>query len=212
MIRTRIVELDTLDAVAFRRKLKGARTAIIIQSYDGGQPGQALLNKNTGAADIAANTQRDRFPEEAFQEAVELTRFLPFTSRGQVKIHAAPKAEEVEAEEEDDAEEVATVCSKEYAAIVDTYTNKKGELSYKLLNKDFIQFAKGSSLVADMVNNGASVEEILDYIVKVKLENLTGNEDLSDAQVHRIVEMLNDVSPRNVFREVTDEIRKLLAR
>jgi hypothetical protein len=49
---------------------------------------------------------------------------------------------ETEAEAEADApEDEATVDSAEYAAVVEAYTNKKGELSYDLINKDFIQFA-----------------------------------------------------------------------
>jgi polyhydroxyalkanoate synthesis regulator phasin len=213
MIRTRLVELSTLDAIAFRRKVRGGHTAIIIQRYDGGQPGQALLNRNTGEADPAQNTEAERYPSEAFAEAVELTLGLPFTARGQVKISgSAQKAGEPEPDDQDDADEVATVCSREYAAIVEAYTNKKGELSYELLNKDFIQFMKSSKLVDDMVANGASADQIRDYVVRVKLENLTGNKDLSDGQVQRIVEMLDEVSPRNVFRDLNDEIRKLLAR
>jgi hypothetical protein len=213
MIRTRIVELSTIEAVAFRRKVKGGHTAIVIQRFDGGQPGQALLNRNTGEADPAQNTQADRFPPEAFAEAVELTRHVPFTARGQIKLSFVPQeAEAADLDGEDDVEEVIAVCSDEYSAIVNAYTNKKGELSYELLNKDFIQFAKSSNHVATMVSNGASVDDIRDHVVRVKLENLTGNKDLSDGQVRRIVDMLDAVNVRGVFRELTDEIRKMLAR
>jgi len=213
MIRTPIVELSTIEAIAFRRKVKGGHTAIVIQRFDGGQPGQGLLNRNTGDADPAHNTQPDRFPPETFAEAVELTRFLPFSARGKVNIQGAQQiGAEPETDGEDDAEELATVCSKEYAAIVKAYTNRKGELSYELLNKDFIQFAKGSKIVSDMAANQASVEDIRDHIVKVKLENLTGNKELTDSQTRRIVEMLDEVNRKGVFKELNDEIRKLLAR
>ncbi len=213
MIRTPIVELSTLEAIAFRRKVRGGHTAIVIQRFDGGQPGQGLLNRNTGDADPAHNTQHDRFPPEAFAEAVELTRFLPFNARGQVSVSGFKRnVEEPEPDGEDEPEDIATVCSDEYAAIVDAYTNRKGELSYNLLNKDFIQFTKGSKIVSNMVRDRASVEEIRDHVVRVKLENLTGNKNLSDGQVRRIVEMLDAVNRRGVFKELNDEIRKLLAR
>lgn len=213
MIRTPLVELNTIEAVAFRRKLRNSKTAVIIMRYDGGQPGQALLDRNSGGADPSHNTQMDRYPMEAFIEALDLTRDLPYSARGRVKITGTPQnANEPDPDGEDDAEEIATVCSAEYAAIVDAYTNKKGELSYQLLNKDFIQFAKSSKLVADMVTNGATDAQIRDHVVRVKLEQLTGNADLDDAQVARIVEMLDEISPRNVFRDLNDEIRKMLAR
>lgn len=212
-VKAEVIELNTLEAVAFRRKLRAGKTAIIILRYDGGQPGQALLDRNSGGADPAHNTEPDRYPMEAFLEAIELTRDLPYSARGRVKISGTPqKANEPDLDGEDDAEEVATVCSDEYAAIVDAYTNKKGELSYALLNKDFIQFTKSSKLVADLVANGASADEIRNHVVRVKLEQLTGNKDLDPAQVSRIVEMLDAVSPRNVFRDLNDEINKLLAR
>jgi len=55
------------------------------------------------------------------------------------------------------------------------------------------------------------VDEIRDHVVKVKLESLTGNRELTVAQAQRIVEMLDEVSPRYVFRELNDEIRKMLS-
>ena len=103
------------------------------------------------------------------------------------------------------------VDSAEYQAIVDSYTNKKGELSCDLLNKDFIQFAKSSKIVADMVSNQVSLEDLRDYIIKVKLETLTGNPNLTPAQMSLMVKMLDEVSPRSVFRELNEELRKMLS-
>ncbi len=88
---------------------------------------------------------------------------------------------------------------------------KKGELSYDLINKDFIQFARSSQIVGDLVANRASEDEIRNHVVKVKLEQLTGNRDLTEAEAQRIVDMLDEVSPRFVFRELNDEIRRMLS-
>ncbi|MBD2090200.1 hypothetical protein H6F67_10080 [Microcoleus sp. FACHB-1515] len=132
---------------------------------------------------------------------------MPYSRQGSVKLSG-----NVADADEASPEELATVDSAEYEAIVKAYTNKKGELSYELLNKDFIQFAKSSKIVADMVANQASVDEIRDYVLKVKLESLTGNKELTVAQPKRIVEMLDEVSPRYVFRELNDEIIRMLSR
>ena len=43
MIRTRIVELSGFPAVAFRRKLRAGVVSLVVQPYDGGQPGLAAL-------------------------------------------------------------------------------------------------------------------------------------------------------------------------
>ena len=209
MIRTPLVELSTIEAVAYRRKLRGGHSGLVVMRYDTAQPGLAMLNRDSGEPDPAANVPAALYPMEAFREALELTSGLPYGARGAVRLTAASEAPD---EVEETEAEAATVCSREYAAIVKTYTNRKGELSYDLLNKDFIQFAKSSKVVADMVAARASVEAIRDHVVKVKLEQLTGNRSLGDAQTRAIVEMLDEVSPRNVFRTFNDEIRKMLAR
>jgi len=207
VIRTKIVELSTLEAAAYRQKLKDGKPGIVILRYDMPQPGLATVNRRTGNAEPSVNTNLELFPLEAFQEAIELTSGMPYSRRGAVKL--AGTEEVVEADEA--PEELATVDSAEYEAIVKAYTNKKGELSYELLNKDFIQFAKSSKIIADMVANRASVDEIRDHVVKVKLESLTGNRELTVAQTNRIVEMLDEVSPRYVFRELNDEIIRMLS-
>lgn len=209
MIRTKIVELSTLEAAAYRQKLRDGKLGVVILRYDTSQPGLALIDKRTGSPEPSVNTNLEMFPLESFQEAIELTSGMPYSRRGAVQLSANKEA--VDADEAS-PEELATVDSAEYEAIVKAYTNKKGELSYELLNKDFIQFAKSSTIVADMVANRASVDEIRDHVIRVKLESLTGNRELTVAQTTRIVEMLDEVSPRHVFRELNDEVIRMLSR
>lgn len=209
MIRTKIVELSTIEAAAYRQKLRGGHSGVYIMRYDTDQPGIATINRKSGMPDPSDNTNLDLFPLEAFKEAMELTYGMPYSRRGKVKLQGE---REDSSNIEETTEEIATVDSTEYEAVVKAYTNRKGDLSYELLNKDFIQFAKSSKIVSEMVASRASVEDIRDHIVKVKLESLTANRDLSMAMVQRIIEMLDEVSPRHVFRELNDEIRKMLAR
>ncbi|GFE72137.1 hypothetical protein [Chroococcus sp. FPU101] len=208
MIRTKIVELSTLEAATYRQKLRDGKPGIVILRYDTSQPGLATVNRRTGTPEPSANTNLEMFPIEAFQEAIELTSGMPYSRRGAVKLSGNKEAVEPL---EESPEELATVDSAEYEAIVKAYTNKKGELSYELLNKDFIQFAKSSKIVADLVANKASVDEIRDHVIRVKLESLTGNKELTVAQTKQIVEMLDEVSPRYVFRELNDEIIRMLS-
>lgn len=209
MIRTRMVEMTTMEAVAFRRKLRGGQTGLVIQPFGGDQPGLALIDKPTGDPRPAQNNPRGVYPDAAFAEATELTAGLPFTARGAVRLEVRRESAE---EVEETPEETAAVSSAEYEAVVKAYTDKRGNLSYALLNKDFIQFAKGSKRVADMVAEGASPEAIRAHVVRVKLEGLTGNRNLTDAQIDAIVSMLEDANPRHVFRELNDELRRMLAR
>jgi len=89
VIRTRLVELSTLEAVAYRQKLRGGQSGLVILRPDTAQPGLALLNHQSGQPDPAANTPADLYPLEAFQEALELTSGLPYSSRGPVRSPAA---------------------------------------------------------------------------------------------------------------------------
>jgi hypothetical protein len=225
VIRTRLVELSSLEAVAYRQKLRGGQAGVVILRQDSAQPGLALLNRNSGQADLAAHTPADLFPQEAFEEALELTAGLPYSSRGPVRSPAAVAGSAVaEAaaaatattaapsplDEDHTPEELATVNSADYAAIVKAYTNKKGEISYELLNKALIQAARSNPYVAEMVGRQASLEEIRDHVLKANFEAVTGNRSLSLAEVHRILELLDEVSPRSVLRDFNEDLRKLL--
>ena len=48
VIRTRLVELSTLEAVAYRQKLRGGQSGVVILRPDTAQPGLALLNHQSG--------------------------------------------------------------------------------------------------------------------------------------------------------------------
>ncbi len=218
VIRTRLVELSTLEAVAYRQKLRGGQVGVVILRQDTPQPGLALLNRQSGSADPAHNTSGDLYPKEAFEEAIELTAGLPYSSRGPVRSPAAVGQAvggdaPVPAELGEDAspEAVATVKSADYAAIVKAYTNKKGELSYELLNKALIQAASSNPFVDTMVTNGASLEEIRDHVVKANFEAVTGNRSLSQEEVQRIIDLLDEVSTHSVLREFNEALRKMLA-
>gem|GEM_PF-585091 len=221
VIRTRLVELSSLEAVAYRQKLRGGQAGVVILRHDSAQPGLALLNHRSGQADLAAHTPADLFPPEAFQEALELTAGLPYSSRGPVRSPAAVTGAAVEGasataaapsplDEESTPEEVATVKSADYAAIVKAYTNKKGEISYELLNKTLIQAARSNPYVAEMVTRQATLDAIRDHVVKANFEAVTGNRALGLPEVHRILELLDEVSPRSVLRELNDDLRKLV--
>ena len=102
------------------------------------------------------------------------------------------------------------VDSKEYQKIVDTYTDKSGKLSYSLLNKAMIRFAHSSSKVREMISRKDKEDVIRLYIVGTKFRNITGNRQLSDEQVQKMTELLDEVSPKGVFRELNEELRQKL--
>ena len=208
MIRTNVVSLSSIKGVAYRQKLLSGGSGIVILREDSAQPGIASISKTSGEAIPAVNNPKKLYPKEAFQEAIALTAGLPYKKQGSVRLKGLPVVEEPVAGEA--AEEEAVVDSAEYQKIVDKYTDKDGKLSYDLLNKDMIKFAHSSSIVRKMIEEGESVEAIRLYSVGSKFRGITGNPSLSDAQVLKMVELLDEVSQKGVFKEFNDEIRKKL--
>ena len=209
MIRTDVVNLTTINAVAYRQKLTAGGSGIVILREDFAQPGIASISKTSGEAIPSANTPKDKYPQEAFREAITLTAGMPYQKRGSVNPKGVAFPQDT-VEEPEAIEEEVVVDSAEYQKIVEKYTDKNGKLSYELLNKDLIKSAHSSSIVRGMIADGKSLEEIRLYVVGSKFRGITGNHSMTDEQVLKIVELLDEVSPKGVFKEFNEELRKSL--
>ena len=207
MISTDIVNLTVIQAVAFRQKLPSGGSGVTILRYDTAQPGIASISKSSGKPIPTENTKTDLFPEEAFIEAIALTAGLPYKKRGGVRLdkkaikEIAPAADET-------VEEDVVIDTAEYQKLVDRYTDKAGKLSYELLNKDLIRFAHSSKIVREMLGEGASVKKIRTYIVCTKFRSVVGNDKLTQEQVMKMAELLDEVSPKSVFKTLDAELRR----
>ncbi len=81
-----------------------------------------------------------------------------------------------------------TTATDSFQAIeLKAYTNKKGEISYELLNNALIQAARSNPYVAELVARSASEAEIRDHVVKANFEAVTGNRAISQAEVNAIL-------------------------
>lgn len=207
MIRTKTVTLSTIKAIAFRQKLTSGGSGITIMRDDCKQPGIASISNKTGEPIPTANTDLEKYPLEAFKEAMELTNGFPYKKQKGVKVNEKMFPEEtVEVNEEEEV----IIDSDEYNKIIDKYTDKTGKLSYDLMNNDFIKFAKSSTIVNKMVEERKSLASIRNYIISNRLKNITGNDDLTSKELKKIVEMLDEVSPKGVYKELNNELKKML--
>ena len=208
MIRTSVVELTTIPAVAYRQKLPAGGSGITVCRYGEKQCGLASISTRSGKAIPAENNPAELYPEEAFAEAIELTRGLPYKKLGKVTmLKKSFKEEAPKAEEEEIPVDLAA-----YDKLAAKYTDKTGKLSYELINKDLIKFLKSSSVVRGLIAEQASAAKIRNYIVGVKVRDITGSKDLTDKQVKQLTDMLDNVYPKGVFKELNDEIRKTLGK
>ena len=209
MIRTDIVNLTVIKAIAFRQKLNAGGSGITILSYDTEQPGIASISKTSGKPIPAANCPLDKYPAEAFEEAIKLTAAMPYKKRGSVRLDRKAVKEEIpDVPVEEETEEEIVIDSSEYQKLVDAYTDKNGKLSYDLLNKDLIRFAHSSKIVRAMIEEGESLKAIRTYIISTKFRNVTGNRKLTEKQVLKMGELLDEVSPKSVFKMLDGELRK----
>ncbi len=204
MLRTKAVKLSVIPAMAFRAKLRNG-PSITIQRSDYEAAGIGSISRTSGEAIPSANTNTKMYPPEAFAEALKLTNGLPYL-KGQKGVKVDPKT----FVDEKVPEEVI-VDSEDYEKIVNYYMDKNGKLSYDLLNKDFIKFAKSSSKVRDLVAEGATVAKIRLYIASHKFATITGNSQLSDKEVKKIIELLDETSPKGVFKELNEELKRMLS-
>ena len=207
MIRTDTVSLTVIPAVAFRQKLKQGGSGIVILRPEARQPGIASISRTSGGPIINQQTDQKLFPEEAFKEAMRLTLGLPYRKTTPVKLAEDMIVKEIKEEE---PEPDIKLNEEAYQAIVARYTDKSGHLSYDLINKEMIRFAKSSSIVRGMIQEGKKASVIRNYIVSNKFRNIADNDDLTNADIKLIVEMLDEVSPKGVFKELDAEIRKML--
>ena len=205
MLRTKAVKLTVIPAMAFRIKTASG-PSITIQRADTEQPGIASVSKTSGKAVPAANTNLKLYPEEAFDEAIRLTNGLPYKKQKGIKV----TKDMVKEKKEKEPEEVI-IDSEEYLKIVDQYSDKNGKLSYDLINKDFIKFAKSSSHVRKMIEEGTTAAKVRNYVVASKIRNITGNDKLDDKQIKKMVELLDETYAKGIFKDLNNEIRRMLS-
>jgi len=218
IIRTTAVELTAVPAIAYKQKLASGGAGVKIFRLDSDAAAVFTLDKRTGEALPFGKYDEKLFPDEAVLEAAELTSGLPYSARGKLKIAVfddeEPAGEEsAEDVTEDETEKVDMVDSDEYQALTLRYTNEKGKINYTLMNKDFIQFAAKSNVVADMIGAKANVEDILIFIVKSRAAFLAGKKDsISDDEARAIIETMDEIDPRSAFKELSAYIKRMLAK
>lgn len=213
IIRTPAVELTTIPAIAYKQKLASGGSGLKILRLDQDVAAVFTIDKRSGQLQPYGLVDEVLFPEQAMDEALDMTDGLPYSARGKIKVSAFDLAKEAEDVTEEQVEAVDMVDSEEYAAIVARYRDEKGKMNYRLMNKDFIQFASKSKLVADLVAAQADEDAIMLHIVKNRAAYLAEKkESLSDDAVRALIETLDEIDPRSAFKELKNHIRRMLAR
>ena len=212
IIRTKAVELSTIPAIAYKQKLTAGGAGIKIIRQDG-QTAVCTIDKRSSDMNPYGSYDEVLFPMEAFDEAFELTNSLPYSARGNIKLVMIEEAQPEDVPEQAPADQVDMTLSAEYKAIVERYSDEKGKLNYTLMNKDFIQFASKSKVVAALIESGAKQDEIVENIIRSRAGEISGQKDSLDSEsVKLLIETLDEIDPRSAFKELKAYINRMSAR
>ena len=212
IIRTKAVELSTIPAIAYKQKLAAGGAGIKIMRTDG-QSAVCSIDRRSAEMIPYGNIDEALFPLEAFDEAFELTNSIPYSARGNIKIIEISEVLPDDVSETSAPEQIDMTLSVEYKAIVERYSDEKGKLNYTLMNKDFIQFAAKSKVVAGLIAAGASQDEIIVTILKSRASEISGQrESLDDDSVRLLIETLDEIDPRSAFKELKAYLNRLASK
>ena len=215
IIRTTALELQTIPAIAYKQKLASGGSGIKIFRIDQEAVAVISIDRRTGEGQPYGAMDAKLFPEEAINEAIELTLGLPYSARGKLTLSAFMKADASSIEDVNETEtaKIDMVGSDEYQAIVARYQNEKGKLNYTLMNKDFIQYTAKSAAVEKMLAEEASADDILRFVVKNRAAFIANKkEHISDQEADGLIETLDEINPRSAFKELVTYIRRLCAK
>ena len=212
IIRTTAVELTSIPAIAYKQKLASGGSGLRVIRLDQDAVAMFTLDRRSGAPVPYGKVDEALFPESALEEALDMTVGLPYSARGKIKVTVFDEVRDEEDVTEAEVDAIDMVDSEEYIAIIDRYSDENGKLNYRLMNKDFIQFAARSKIVADMVGERATDDEILLHILKNRAAHLAGKRDsLGDDETRALIDTLDEIDPRGAFSELKSHIRRMLA-
>jgi hypothetical protein len=215
IIRTKVVELTTIPAMAYKVKLRSGGAGIKLHFTNEDATAFAEIDKRSGEVVLDELAATAPGLAEGFEEAQELLSGLPYSARGKVKILVSNDTEDEEVSEEE-AEKVTAACmvnSDEFRAITDRFSDENGKINYTLMNKQFIQFAASSSVVRDLVSKRDKTANILLFVLKNRAAFLANKrEHLPDDHAQALLDALNEINPRSAFKELSLHLRKMSAR
>ena len=213
MIRTEAVKTNTIAAMAFKQKLQSGGAGITIINPN--DRATFTINKRDGTCVPYGKADTKVFTQAVIDEVLELTKGLPYRRLGKItKVHVNAPCEETAAELEvdDEKSDIDIIASKEYAAFIEKYSDKKGRFSHQLMNKELMQFAAKSGVVGRKLAEKESVDFIVRYVVRTKAADLARTKDMDDDMLTAFIETIDSICTRSAFKELNAYLRSRLSR
>ena len=213
MVRTNAVQMTSVNGLAFKQKLTSGGAGITIITVS--DKAVFTINKRDGACVPFGKVDTEIFTKAVTDEALELTRGLPYRRLGAItKVYDDKHCDETPVELETDDEKIVTdiIASVEYKEFIAQYTDKNEKFSYQLMNKELMQFASKSSIVEKMLSEKADIDTIVKYVVNSKASDLAQNKGMDEATLTAFIETFDSMNTRSAFKEFKAYIRGRLSK
>ena len=213
MIRTDTVRLTAINGLAYKQKLAAGGAGITIMTP--ADKAVFTINKRDGSCVPYGTVDGGAFTKNVIAEALEVTKGLPYRRLGAVtKVYDDIHSDEtsVELETEDEKAAIDVLASLEYKEFIAQYTDKNGEFSYQLMNKELMQFAARSSVVKRLLAEKNSADKVVRYIVKSKAADLARNKGMDDVMLTAFIDTFDSMNTRSAFKELKAYLRSKTSR
>ena len=213
MIRTTAVRMSLIGGLAYKQKLASGGAGITIMTPE--DKAVYTINKRDGSCVPYGQVNTGVFTPVIVDEALELTRGLPYKRLGKItKVFTGERFDEsaVELEAEDTKVEIDIIASVEYKEFIAQYTDKNDKFSFQLMNKSLIQFASRSSVVKSMITEKTKADIIAKYIVKSKAAYLARNKGMNDDMLNAFIDTFDSMETRSAFKELNAYLRGRLSK
>ena len=213
MVRTDAISMTTISGITYKHKLAAGGAGLIVMTPN--DKATFTINKRDGSVSPYGQVDGAVFTAAVINEALELTRGLPYKRMGKItKVYIDNRCDEtpVELEDEDEKEVIDVLASVEYSEFIHQYTDKNGKFSHQLMNKELMQFAARSSVVRNMLEEKAKVDDIVKYIVKSKAADLARNRGMDDNMLTAFIDTFDSMDTRSAFKELNAYLRGRMSR
>jgi hypothetical protein len=214
MIRTEAVKMTSIKGLAYKQKLVAGGAGITIITPD--DKAVFTIDKRDGRCIPYGKVDEKIFTKAITEEAFMLTRGLSYKKLDIVsKVYADDHYDEIPTSpevEEDDKDVIDVIASVEYKEFIARYTDKTDKFSYQLMNKDLIQFAARSTIVNKMIAEKADVEAIVRYIINSKAADLARNEGMDEDMLTAFIDTFDSMNTRSAFKELNLHLRGQLSK
>ena len=206
MVRTNVIKLRGVEAVAHRFRLQDGGCGVMIIRKDMSDVGIAVVQRKTDEPILAKYTSVEKFTLPMFREAIKRTQGLPYSKVGQIRFNG--NTLETFQYDSDQGEFERLVNSKIYQRIITYYTNSDGRFERERLNEDVIRLLNENESVRFMAESYHDVDVVRDYVLGYHFRFIASSEDVMSYHVVMIEKLLDLMYPGSCFRELNEELSK----